>query len=362
MNTHQAGTIRDVLDIARWAPSGDNTQPWQFQVQGPRHAVVHGHDTRDHCVYDLDGWASQLSLGGLLETAAIGASAHGWRMQATRRPHLPDTTPTFDLHFEPDATVSPDPLLSAVKTRSVQRRPYTTRPLSPQDKATLQVSGGPGFDVRWVEGGSQRRQFAMLLFHSAKLRLITPEAYRVHHAVIEWGAQFSHDRVPDQALGVPKPMLAMMKTAMHSWKRVQFFNRYLAGTWLPRIQMDFWPAVTCAAHFMLVARQPARTLDDVISHGRALQRFWLTSTHLGLSLQPSMTPLIFARYAHQGRQFSTVPGTLETARKLSQVLARHMGDDAAAAGVFVGRIGYGPRVDARSLRKGLDELQAYNSP
>lgn len=360
MNTHPADRLQDVLDTARWAPSGDNTQPWRFEVAGERHAVVHGHDTRDHCVYDLDGWASQLSLGGLLETASIGASAHGWRMQARRRPGLPDTTPTFDLHFEPDATVHTDPLLGAVKTRSVQRRPYTTRPLSAQDKAMLGASGGPGFEVRWVEGGAQRRRFATLLFHSARLRLITPEAYRVHHGVIEWGTQFSHDRVPDQALGVAKPMLAMMKTAMHSWERVQFFNRYLAGTWLPRLQMDYWPAVACAAHFMLVARQPARSLDDVVSHGRALQRFWLTSTHLGLSLQPSMTPLIFARYALAGRQFSSVPGTLETARKLSRELARHMGDDAAAAGVFVGRIGHGPAVHARSLRRSLDDLHAQS--
>jgi len=358
MNTPQAGTLNDILDWARWAPSGDNTQPWRFEVLGPRHAVVHGLDTRDHCVYDLDGWASQLSLGGLLETAAIGASAHGWRMQASRRQGLPDTTPTFDLVFEPDAAVQPNALLPVVKTRSVQRRPYSMRPLSREEKSALQTSVGTGFEVRWLEGTSQRRQFATLLFRSARLRLITPEAYRVHHGVIEWGAQFSHDRVPDQALGVPKPMLAMMKTAMHSWERVQFFNRYLAGTWLPRIQMDFWPAVACAAHFMLVARQPARNLDDVVDHGRALQRFWLTSTQLGLALQPEMTPLIFARYAREGRQFSSVPGTLETARQLAQGLARQMGDDAAAAGVFVGRIGQGPAVDARSLRKDLNQLRA----
>jgi len=59
--------------------------------------VVHGHDTRDHCVYDLDGRPSQISLGALLETMSVAASAHGLAMQAVRRAALPDSTPTFDV-------------------------------------------------------------------------------------------------------------------------------------------------------------------------------------------------------------------------------------------------------------------------
>jgi nitroreductase len=23
-----------ILDLARWAPSGDNTQPWRFEIKG----------------------------------------------------------------------------------------------------------------------------------------------------------------------------------------------------------------------------------------------------------------------------------------------------------------------------------------
>ena len=70
-------TMLAILDAARWAPSGDNTQPWRFEVISDRKLIVHGHDTRDHCVYDLEGEASQISLGCLLETMAIAASAYG---------------------------------------------------------------------------------------------------------------------------------------------------------------------------------------------------------------------------------------------------------------------------------------------
>src|SRR5947208_16931089 len=115
--------LAEVLDQARWAPSGDNTQPWRFVIDAPDHVVVLGRDTRSHCVYDLDGHPSQISLGALLETIAIAASAHGLRMTAVRRTGLPDTTPTFDLRFDHDERLATDALVAHIPERSVQRRP-----------------------------------------------------------------------------------------------------------------------------------------------------------------------------------------------------------------------------------------------
>ena len=45
---------RSILDLARWAPSGDNVQCWRFEIVGERHVVVHGFDTRAHVVYEPD--------------------------------------------------------------------------------------------------------------------------------------------------------------------------------------------------------------------------------------------------------------------------------------------------------------------
>lgn len=65
--------VERILDRARWAPSGDNSQPWRFEVVADDHVIVHGHDTREWCVYDIDGRPSQLAHGALLETIAIAA-------------------------------------------------------------------------------------------------------------------------------------------------------------------------------------------------------------------------------------------------------------------------------------------------
>ncbi len=349
-------TVEQILDLSRWAPSGDNTQPWRFEIVDEGHVVVHGFDTRDHCVYDLDGHPSQISLGALIETISIAASAHGLHTAASRRSGLPDTTPTFDLRFSSDPRTQADPLVTHIPTRSVQRRPMRLRPLSAAEKLALEASVGSACQVQWIEGFSARSRAARLMFNNARLRLTMPEAYEVHRDVIEWNARFSEDRVPDQALGVDPMTARLMHHVLGSWDRVKFFNRFLAGTVAPRLQMDLIPGIFCAAHFVLLARRRPQSIDDHVAAGRAVQRFWLTATSLGLVMQPELTPLIFSRYVRDGVAFSAEPGMEQTARALALQLEALIGAESTGLAVFMGRIGAGTAAVSRSTRKPLDQL------
>ncbi len=349
--------IDAILELARWAPSGDNTQPWRFELVDDRHFVVHGFDTRDHCVYDLDGHPSQIAIGAMLETASIAASAHRLRLQAIRQVASPESTPRFDVRLLDSADMPADPLLPSVTVRSVQRRPMSLRRLDAEEKAVLQrAAAGAGYRIVWLEGALPKLRTASLLFHNAKLRLTLPEAYPTHRDVIEWNARYSDERVPDQALGVDPMTAKLMRWAMRSWGRVDFLNRYLAGTWIPRLQMDLLPSLACAAHFLIVAERPPRDIDDYVTAGRVLQRVWLTATSLGLGMQPEMTPLIFARYVRERRSFSAQPALSERAVDLSTRLDALIDPVAAATSVFLGRIGASGEARARSLRKSVEAL------
>lgn len=348
--------VADILELARWAPSGDNTQPWRFEVVDDRHFIVHAFDTRDHCVYDLDGHSSQIAHGALLETLAIAASAHGLRAHVTCRPDAPDTRPDYLVELIADAAVAPDPLLHQIRQRSVQRRPLSTTPLTPAQKQALQAAVGEAYSVHWFEGNVARWRLARLMFDNARIRLTMPEAYAVHRGIIEWNARYSEDRVPDRALGLDVMTLRLMRWVMASWRRVEFFNTYLAGHLAPRIEMDLLPGLFCAAHFALVAGRAPEGIDDYVAAGRALQRFWLTATELGLQLQPEMTPLIFGRYVRQGRTFSHQPSAVESAAKLARQLPRQLPGQTIERVVFLGRIGNGRPAASRSLRLTLQRL------
>jgi hypothetical protein len=351
---NDAGVVGQILELARWAPSGDNTQVWRFEIAGPDHLVVHCHDTRADCVYDLDGHPSQLSHGVLLETIAIAASAHGLRADCARRAGSADTHPEYDVRFVADPAVAPSPLLGVIKSRSVQRRPMSTRALSTAEKQALEMAAGSAYDVMWIEGFGPKLRAARLMFANAKLRLTMPEAYEVHRRVIEWNATESVDRMPDQALGVDAATLRLMKWAMVSWSRLSTMNM-LMGTWAPRLQMDLIPGLACAAHFVIKARSQPQTIDDYVAAGRAVQRFWLTLASLGLQMQPEMTPLIFSGYVRNGIRFSRLDQLQTAAAKLLGRLDAVIGSGPTFP-VFMGRLGAGPAARARSTRKPLTQL------
>lgn len=348
--------LERILDLARWAPSGDNTQPWRFEILGDEHLLVHGFDTRDHVVYDLDGHASQLAIGALLETMVIAASATGRSATIQRRPDTPETHLLFDVCFRPEAGMTPDPLLPYIEARVVQRRPMPTRPLSAEQKQALSGSLPEGYSVVWYEGLAQRWRLAKFMFDNAKVRLTIPEAYAVHKSIIEWGARFSTDKIPGQAVGVDPLTARFMRWVMASWGRVGFFNTYLLGHLPPRLQLDLLPGLRCGAHFALIASAPLISVDDYIAAGRAMQRFWLTATLLGWLIQPEMTPVIFTRYYRNGLGFTKRIKALAMVKELNGRLIEMMGTRNLETLFFMGRLGYGPVPWARSIRHPLERL------
>ena len=350
--------IEQVLEQARWAPSGDNTQPWRFEIHDPQRVTVHGHDTRGDCVYDLDGHASHIALGALLETIAIAASTHGLEAQVERELKTAEDRPTFHVTLcRPGAELKPSPLAPFIPIRATQRRPMRVQPLSSRQKQLLEDALGEGYQVRWFESFADRARIARLLVRSAKIRLTTPEAFAVHSHIIDWHARFSEQRIPDQATGLDPMARQLTRWAFADWNRVRFLNRYLGGTLLPRVELDLLPALACGAHFAIVRTAPAAGVDEYIDVGRAWQRFWLTATSLGLWSQPEMTPLIFARYARHGVAFTDHRKALSLAQSVNDRLAAVLAPYDHTRTVVLGRLGKGPKPLSRSLRRPLDQLR-----
>lgn len=348
--------IEDILEHARWAPSGDNMQTWRFESKDKNHFIIHGYDTREHCVYDLQGHASQLAIGALIESIAISASNFGHVADFLLRHNSPATNPTIDVTLSQNSSIKTDPLFAYLPTRSVQRRPYKTTPLTDNQIAILEKSVEKNHNLTWVSNGAERWKVALLMFKNGKLRLTLPEAFFTHSTIIEWDDLYSNDKIPAQAIGLDPIATRLMKWALQSWKRIKFLNTYLAGTLLPRIELDLLPSYYCAAHFILVAKQAPKTTQDYLDAGRSLQRFWLTATQLNLQIQPEMTPLIFHGYIKQNIKFTEEKKITKYAQQLSNRFENLFGKNKIQNAVFIGRIGSGKASYSRSLRLSVNKL------
>jgi len=345
-----------ILELARWAPSGDNTQPWRFEIASDETVIVHGHDTRDEILYDFDGHASHMAHGALLETMRIAASAEGLKTTWNCSADAEARKVMYEVRFTPSTDVEIDPLYHYIETRVVQRRPMRLTQLTDAQRTALVAAAGDGYEVQLFESFAKRHAIARLLWANAHIRLTCPEAFPVHQRIIEWGARFSKDRLPEQAVGIDPLTAKLMQWVMRSWSRVEFFNRYLMGTIFPRLQLDYVPALMCAAHLLIRPKYPLQGLESYVKLGQAMQRVWLTATLHGLHLQPEMTPVIFRWYARANRRFSVLPIFAKKSEALArdfEVIANASESDAFG---FLGRIGISSEPFSRSLRLDLNKL------
>ncbi len=342
-------TTQEILNLARWAPSGDNAQPWRFSLPGDDVVGVHlRHDPSSPYEYNK-GEPTLLSAGMLLANIAIAAS--GWGRSATWEYAAPD-----EIRVRLAETgAEPDPLLKVLPLRSVDRGPYSTRRLTPTEHAALEGMLGPSLAVRWVQETRQRLAIGRLNARATDIRLRCPEAFPVHQAVIDWQRRLSPTGIPAEAVGLARPMLPLFRWALADWNRMRMLNR--AGTFGAAAQLDHLPALRTGAFAVFSLPAGNAGPESILRAGEALQRFWLTATRLGLAMQPTIAPIAFARYGETGHAFTANSRLRDKARGLAQAFRDTLGM-APSQAVFLARVGEGRRKlpMVRSGRLPLAEL------
>lgn len=349
--------IEAVLDIARWAPSGDNAQPWTFRIKGDREVEVLIRRSKDNVYEYRQGEPTLISAGALLENMEIAAPAFGlkarWRYVGSA-----DGTDRIAVNFCDDNTVSMPDLFNEITRRSVDRRPFRMRSLSAIQKSLLSEALNPGMQVQWYDSLSDRRRIAALSGLATNIRLTIPEAFAIHGRIVDWQSLESEHAIPSRALGLDPLTLRLTRWSLGKWSRTKFVN-CLGAPHMASLQMDLLPGLFSASYFIVRLAErsqvPDAALAETIQAGQAIQRFWLTATKLGLVLQPCAAILAFWSYAAAGHQFTVLQKAQRMAGKLAAGAEAMFGkcDDM----VFLGRIGW-PRSKSpgRSTRLPLFRL------
>ncbi|MCP5373313.1 MAG: ThiF family adenylyltransferase [Hyphomicrobiales bacterium] len=348
-----------ILELARWAPSGDNSQPWEFEVTGEDSLRLHVYDQAEDDVYDYNGQPTIISAGMLVESIRIAATSVG-RGMTCRHLSSDGNHHVFEVSLPKQDGIGLDPLYHYVQIRSVNRKSYRRTPLTAAQRDELTAALGDEFAIAWYESDEDKRQQSLINGLSTDVRLNTFEAFHVHKRILDFERNYSPTGVPSTAAGVDPLTAKMMKWSLQSWEKTKTMNKLPGSSFGAKFQMDYTPGKNCAAHFTVSRRsKPAEgdEMHQLIRTGQAWQRFWLTATRLGLALQPAMAPLIFGYYGRHDVAFTEDHNVRGKAIELARQL------DAGCQGdpddmMFRGRLGV-PRsrkIGPRSIRKQLGEL------
>jgi hypothetical protein len=350
-------TLENILNIARWAPSGDNAQPWTFEIVSDERVTLKVHCAAGNVYEYANGQPTLISGGALLENIALAAPAFGmkarWQyMGCTDRVHA------IEISFEHDSSAIVSPLFSEIERRSVDRRPYRARPLTDSQKSSLAACLDDNIGITWFESFAARWKLAGLTRMATEIRLRIPETFDIHNRIVDWDKAQSPSGIPAMALGLDPLTLKIMRWTLARPQRTQFANA-LGSPSMAALQMDILPGLFSAAYFALIAKGAPQGTDpepgQLLKIGQSVQRFWLHATALGLVMQPCLAPLAFAYYGRHKQHFTRHAPSQKAAIGLSRRLADIVsGGDQIA---FLGRLGW-PRSPSpsRSLRLPLSTM------
>lgn len=358
METIYQRDLERILDMARWAPSGDNCQPWFITIESDTRFSLDLTKFKKN-VYNLTPEPDFLTTGAFLGTARIAAEAFGYDLVW----QLDGTDKVVAEIVKSEGRGGENPLSPYIRTRSVNRFRYRLKSLPLQVKKELDALLDEDLKLHWYESLAEKFDVARLLMQTTDIRLRIPETYAIHSHMTDWSGEDSPDRMPARALGINPLGLAMMKWAMANEKRNATLVSLPASTSSFQMELDLLPSIFSAGHFMLTfdpAKTPHPTAEDHIRAGEALQKIWLTLTRHNIVLQPWYIPVGFARYMDRGIAFTEWKKGLEKAEKLradvyETLLTPHgLTTDHV---VFTARVGYPTKTGLpRSVRKPLEDL------
>lgn len=352
-------TLLRILDLARWTPSPDNSQPWDFKIVNDTQVRILLNLEQENPYSYRKSEPLWLSFGMLLENLRLAATTVGWAMTW----QLDETAGRFEIavHFEPDEKISADPLAHFIKIRSVDRGTYRFgRALTPADKKTLHEALGPDLSIQWIDGLTDRIKLGLVNASATRLRLLSKQCYAIHQKVIDWTTRYSRTGLPSRALGLDPLAQKIMRLVMQRWSWMNLAARSLGAAHYAGLEMDVLPAIGSSGFAIIYQAAPTPkgiTPEDRLAIGSRLMRFWLEATRRGLALQPSLAAIFAASQAqHQTLESELVDQTPSVSKAYQKVT----GLDPNTI-IFQARLGV-PKslaMSARSIRKTLSQVVTH---
>jgi nitroreductase len=327
------GAWRALVDLARWAPSPHNIQPWRLRIRSEQESELFVAGDRLLPDTDPSGRFTEVAMGVFVESLAIAAAARGLTLRPTytHTPLRPGPKPipfgTLELR---DAGADEHLAAELIMRRRTSRLPYDGRPAS---DSAMRVAAETAASARHLLSWSHDPELVAWTVDLNRDTLFYDLADPAARAEVgRWlrfsaeEAKLAGDGFSPAALGFP------------GWLLRLFFNLHVLLEAPGVRQLVQWVYARTMDGTRTIAwlSGPFESSPDWIAAGRMLVRLWLTLEREALSLHPF--------------------GSIVTNEKANARLQARLGrDDSQGKLWLIMRVGHSS-IPPRSLRLETDEL------
>lgn len=343
-------TIKKILEASVNAPSGSNSQPWRFEIDGDRINVI-AEPEKDHPILNYRHRGTWIAHGALIENIKISAGALGWQ---TEIKIFPDpTNPNLTARIKLSEAVSiEEELFQTMSQRTTNRKKYDLKLLTTEQKKYLEQSVEEVGDKIKIILVEDRNQINRLSQAAAANEIVTLENQKLHELFFD-EVVWTREEEKEKMNGL---FVETMELKPPEKLGLRLFKRWSIMKRLAKIGAARKIAASNAKNYATTPLMGLVMLKDndrdFLTAGRVIERIWLKAARFGFGFHLITGVMFF-------RQGINLGGLKIFSAEHQQIIAGEYRAIADIAGVTdkgwivtaMFRVGAGGEPSARSTKK-----------
>jgi hypothetical protein len=302
-----------LLSAAVLAPSGDNTQPWQFTVDRENWTIlVDVNPKRDESPMNAGQRMAWIAIGAAIENMVHTAESNGWQYELT------ETTGERPVRFRLQPTAELGELDPLLKARATNRKVYKGGAVSSACIAALQneTAAIDAISAHWITDRSALTQIGNFIARADALILGTKPIRDAFLAKVRFDQPAN--ATVDEGLSLGSLEVSAVERAMLGWMRyVPDGPLRLLGGRRVFAKAAKRLALSSAGLCLITGRDDS--LASKIPVGRVWQRAWLALANQKLACQPMMSLLVLQNIRdHASKKLLEAVGVAGSLRLLDE--------------------------------------------
>lgn len=350
-NSLMQESIIKILEVAVNAPSGENSQPWRFEVEGNKIYILNLPE-RDQSLYNFGQKGSLVAHGALIENISITAPIFGYSTEICLLPddQNPNLIATVNLGELSSNQQSDESLYSCIIKRSTNRKPYENTPLGDEQFNYLNNVEGETGECKsiFVRDSEKMKNIAMACSVNEQVMFGNKFIHNFFFEHINWTKKEELEKRLGfyiKTLELPSPVQVALRLFRY-WPVMNFFNKLGLNKVIAKGNAVNYANASVMVAFAVKNNMPR----DFIITGRAMQRLWLKATKMDLSAQP-MAGILFFMQAIMGGEVNKFSSAQIELIKNAYGKVKNVFGVNNDTPVMILRVGYGGEPTARSSKK-----------
>ncbi|HQF57468.1 MAG TPA: hypothetical protein PK831_03150 [Candidatus Magasanikbacteria bacterium] len=283
--------ILNILKAAVRAPSGDNSQPWRFEVSNNNNIKIYNLPEKDNPIFNYKQRGSHIAHGALIENIIIAAKENGMNVKVNLFPQGTSSDFIAEIDLLPDQSIKKDPLFEFIFKRAINRKHYKDKLLTDEEKKFIfddlkEIDNGK---IILIEDKNKVEKLGKAFSINEVVMLENKFLHKYFFNDVRWTDEQEREHKTGlyaKTMELKPPELAVFKILSH-WRINKILCKLGIAKFIAKENAKGYGTGTIGAIIMKDGSP-----ESYIKAGMIMQRIWLKATQLGLSLHP-VTGVVF---------------------------------------------------------------------